>query len=211
MTAAVMTYDSLVTDIIGYAERYDDTSFAAQVPRFVMLAENRIASEVRGLGLLKIVSGSLTSSDPELAKPSRWRETASFRITSGTSQVTLFERSHEYCRYYWPNTATTGTPRYYSDYGYEHFFIVPSPSSAFVFELMYYERPEPLSALQETSWTTQYAPQLILYASLLEAALYLKYDSDTLARYQGFYAQAVAAVGAEAKRRAFDRSTAMRE
>lgn len=209
-TPAVMTYDSLVTDIAAYAERSTDTDFIAQVPRFIMLAENRIASEVRGLGLLKVVSGALTATNPQLAKPSRWRETVSFRIVVGTSRKTLIERSYEYCNYFAPDTSITDVPRFYSDYGYEHYFIVPSPTLGYTFELMYYERPEPLSSLVQTSWTTQYAPQLILYAALLEAQPYLKTD-DRIKVFQDLYSQAVLAVQAEAKRRVFDRSTTMRE
>lgn len=202
--ASVMTYDSLITDIQSYMERSDATTIA-QIPRFIMLGENRIASEVRGLGILKVVSGSLSIGNPVLAKPTRWRENASFRVTSGTAKKTVFQRSYEYCTYYSPDAAVQGTPRFYSDYGYEHFFIAPSPDLAYSFELMYYERPEPLSTLVETNWTTQYAPQLILYAALLEAMPYLKTD-DRIPVFQGYYAQAVASVMAESKRRMFDQS-----
>lgn len=208
-TPAAMTFDSLVTDIQVYAN-VTSTEFSDQIPRFIMLAENRIASEARGLGLLKIVSATMSAGNPEIAKPSRWRETSSIRITVGTSQTAIYERSYEYCRYYAPDSAVTGTPRYYSDYGYEHFLIVPSPALAYPFELMYFERPEPLSTLNQSNWTTQYAPQLILYASLLEAQPYLK-DSSQIEVYKGFYAQALSALMTEAKRRSFDRSAAVRE
>ena len=56
-----LTYDSLLTDIQVYAERTDQP-FVNQIPRFVMLAENRLASEVRGLGTQKYVTGSFNSS-----------------------------------------------------------------------------------------------------------------------------------------------------
>ena len=49
MTVA-MTYSSLVSDISTYAER-TDAPFTAQVPSFISLAENRLAMEVRGLGI----------------------------------------------------------------------------------------------------------------------------------------------------------------
>ena len=57
--AESMTYNSLLADVAMYAER-NDRPFIDQVPRFVMLAENRIASQTRGLGLLKIVTGALS-------------------------------------------------------------------------------------------------------------------------------------------------------
>lgn len=206
-TATVMTYDSLKTDIKNYAERSDDP-FLSQIPRFIMLAENRIASEIRGLGLLKVVSGKMEG--PVLKKPHRWRETANMMVTVNSKVVTLKERSYEFCRAFSPDMSKLGVPRFYADYGYEHWLIVPSPDSNYTFETSYYERPEPLSDINQTNWTTRYAPQLLLYASLLEAQPFLK-DDERVATYQAFYTGAGTAVTNEAKRRAFDRSAGIRE
>jgi hypothetical protein len=201
---SAMTYDSLITDIASYIERTDQSTLN-QIPRFIMLAENRIASEVRGLGMMKVVTGTMVLNNPTIAKPERWRENISFRVIVGTSKKTIFQRSYEYVTYYSPDPTILDVPRFYADYGYEHFYIAPTPLLNYTFELMYYERPQPLSSINETSWTTQYAPQLILYAALLEAIPYLKTD-DRIPVYQGFYAQAVASIAAESKRRMFDKS-----
>lgn len=206
-TPAVMTYDSLIKDVEEYAERHDEP-FISQIPRFVMLAENRIASEVRGLGLLKIVQGKISGA--VLNKPHRWRETASMNITSAGKRKILKQRSYEYCRTFAPDGSVTGVPRFYADYGYEHWLVVPTPATADMLEIMYYERPEPLSSENQTNWTTQYAPQLLLYAALLEAQPFLKLDGR-IATFEKFYVAAVEAVGAEAVRRAFDRSAGIRE
>lgn len=204
---AVMTFDALKKDIEEYAERHDEP-FISQIPRFIMLAENRIASEVRGLGQIKIVNGTMEGA--VMAKPLRWRETASMNVSIGTVRKILFERGYEYCRVFAPDSSRTGEPRYYCDYGYEHWMVVPTPPSQYPFEICYYERPEPLSESRQTNWTTQNAPQLILYASLLEAMPFLKND-ERIQTFQAFYQSAHQAVTAEAKRRAFDRSAGMRE
>lgn len=206
-TSASMTYDSLRADVEEYSERHD-APFTTQIPRFIMLAENRIASEVRGLGLLKIVCSKMTG--PVLSKPTRWRETSSMNCTVGTKRIVLYERGYEYCRVFAPDAAKTGTPRFYADYGYEHWLVVPTPAAVYKFEALYYERPEPLSEINQTSWTTQYAPQLLLYGALLEAQPFLKLDGR-IETYQNFYNAAAIAVTNEAKRRAFDRSSGMRE
>lgn len=205
--AASMTYTSLKADIEEYAERHDEP-FITQIPRFIMLAENRIASEVRGLGMLKVVTGNMYGA--VLQKPQRWRETASMNVTVDGERITVYERSYEYCRKFAPKATITGTPRFYADYGYEHWLIVPTPAVSYGFETMYYERPEPLSDINQTNWTTQYAPQLLLYAALLEAQPFLKLD-DRIATFQGFYSGAAQGVTNEAKRRAFDRSAGIRE
>ena len=80
---AAMTYDTLVSDIQVYTER-DDDPFIAQIPRFIMLAENRIASESKPLGLLRVVNGTLGSN--VMNKPVRWRKTRSFCLLVGAER-----------------------------------------------------------------------------------------------------------------------------
>ena len=195
-----MTYDSLVTDITTYAERSDDP-FLDQVPRFIMMAENRLASEAKLLGFVRVVTGSLNTTT--LAKPVRWRRTKSFSILVNNERRYLRERGYEYCRTFWSVAATTDVPRFYADYDYENFFVVPTPATAYDFELSYYERPEPLSSANQTNWTTRYAPQLLLYACLLEAMPFLK-TGERLAEFQGLYDRALQAINGEDAQRVED-------
>lgn len=200
---SAMTYDSLVNDIVTYCER-DDTPFIAQVPRFISLAENRIALEDKPLGYLRVVTGTLNGST--MVKPTRWRKTRSFSITvNGTERQYLFLRSYEYCRNFWSDMNATSQPRYYADFDYEHFFIAPTPNTPYDFELAYYERPTPLSDVQQTNWTTQYAPQLLLYGALLEAMPFLK-TSERVPEFQGLYDRALGALAKEDAERITDAS-----
>ena len=192
-----MTYDSLLADVQTYAER-DDQPFVTQIPRFIMLAENRLASEVRGLGIQKYVTGSLNSNT--FAKPERWRETISFNITTTDGRKFLKLRTYDYCRAFWPDSAQTGEPRYYADYEYEHFLVVPTPDQEYEFELAYYERPEPLGEAHNVSWFTQYAPQILLYATLLEAQPFLK-RPERIAEFQSLYDRALQGLAQETSRR----------
>ena len=193
---AVMTYDSLVLDLQNYAERSDDP-FVEQIPSFIALAENRIASEAHGLGFLQVVTTTLNSAT--LPKPNRWRETKSFSITASGSIVFLQSRSYQYCRAFNPTNAT-GVPRYYSDEDYEHWFIAPVPAAVYPVEVQYHERPEPLSEDNQTSWTTQYAPQILLYATLLEAQPFLKLP-ERVQEFQAMYDRALIALLKEDERR----------
>lgn len=205
MTApAAMTYDSLVQDIGNYAERRDQ-AFLDQIPRFIMLAENRIASECRGLGFKKYANFTLNSN--VIDKPSRWRETVSLNYVVAGEINYAYERSYEYCRVYAPDPTVTGTPVYYANYDYEHLFIVPTPAASYTAELAYYERPEPLSSTKQTNWTTQYAPQLLLYACLLETAPWLKND-QRITTWQGMYNTARDDLANESNRRMSDNANA---
>jgi hypothetical protein len=198
MTTA-LTYDSLIDDIKNYAER-SDSPFIDQIPRLIMLAENRIASEVRGLGFQRVAQFNLINANPIYEKPARWRETRSLSVNGPTERVYLKPRSYEYCRAFQDET---GVPNYYSDYDYEHFYLASSPNDDYAAELIYHERPEPLGTSNQTSWTTQYAPQVLLYATLLEAQPFLKLP-ERLAEFQGLYERAATSIAKEDTARVVD-------
>ena len=206
MPAEAMTYTSLLSDVELYAQR-DDAVFIAQIPRLVMLAESRIASEVRGLGFLRSVTDTFTINQAIFAKPARWRETYSFNYGTGSTNQTrnfLKLRSYEFCRTYWPDPTVYAAPKYYADYDYQHWLLVGTPDDDYPFELLYHERPLPLSTENQTNWTTEYAPQLILFATLLETMPFLKNDSRK-AMWQAEYDRAVSQVSFEEKKRETDR------
>lgn len=201
MTAEAMTFDSLVSDIQVYCERYD-VPFVDQINRFIMMAEYRISKEAKGLGLLRYVNGAFNAGSGIVAKPDRWRETRSFAyVDSNGDRQPILARSYEYCRTFWPNSGVKGTPRFYADYDFEHFLVVAPPVDPLDFELGYYERPGPLSDAQQTNWTTQNVPDLLLYACLLEAQPFLKMP-ERIAEFQGLYDRALAALkGEDAERK----------
>jgi len=198
MTA--MTYNSLVLDLQDYCER-DDPPFIKQIPTFIQLAENRIASETKPLGFVRTVNGTLTNNI--LVKPIRWRKTKNFCLIVGAERKYLYNRSYEFLRKYWPDIAKTDEPYYYADYDYEHLFVVPTPALQYQFEMQYYELPEPLSTVNQTNWTTQYAPQLLLYATLMEAMPFLK-TSERIPEFQGLYDRALSSITKEDQLRAID-------
>lgn len=198
-----MTFDSLSEDIKKYCER-TDPYFLEQIPRFIMLAENRIGSETKPLGFLRVVSGKMTS--PVLEKPIRWRKTKNLFLNYLGKWTPVFKRSYEYCRTYWPDSTLTSQPMYYADYDYEHFLIVPNPPGSVDFELQYYEKIQPLDPLNQTNWTTQYAPQLILYASLIEAMPFVK-TPEKIKDYQSLYDRALMAIVNESQDGLTDSST----
>lgn len=205
MAAEAMTYASLVKDLTSYADR-GDSDYLAQIPRLIMMAENRIASEIRGLGLIKYVSSSFVMGEATLVKPERWRQTISFQYVKAGKRVTLLPRTLEYCRTFWPQGLTAlRAPKYYADYDYEHFYISPTPDSAYPFELAYHEKPEPLSDDNQTNWTTQYSPQVLLFAALMEAAIWRK-KWDDKQNYETEYNRAASTMAKEDQIRGSDRS-----
>jgi len=199
----VMTYNSLTSMVLSYLERSDPSTIAA-IPTFITLAEFEIAQEIKTLGQLQVVTASMQAGTPNIQKPARWRKTVSMTLTlaSGQTQPVLL-RKLEYLQNYWPNAASTATPVYYADSDYEHWYVAPTPDQAYNFEVLFYERIAPLSSTNQTNWLTQYAPNAMLYGTLLQAMLFLK--NDNRAVFQQKYTEAITALKTEDISRVGDR------
>ena len=89
-------------------------------------------------------------------------------------------------------------------------YLAPTPDDDYTFELVYFDRPEPLSDENQTNWYTQYAPDLLLYACLLEAQPFLKLDART-AQFQSLYDRALKMLANESMRRMSDNTQTRRE
>jgi hypothetical protein len=202
-TAAVMTYDSLVADVASYLER-TDVATLEKIPTFVMLAEQIIASQIKFLGNLTVQASQMTSDDPVINKPARWRKTVSMNITVDGKRQPVLLRRYEYLREYWPDPTATDVPKFYTDYDFTHWLVAPTPDVAYNFEVLYYERVQPLDSSNQTNWFTQYAPQALLYGSLLQSMPFLKNDGR-VQLWQAMYKQAMDVLTAEDKLRVADR------
>ncbi len=212
---AAMTYGSLQTDIQAYLERgaslSTDPTVYAQIPNFIGLAERRLARELKTLGTIVAVKSTMEAGKSVYDKPDRWRTTVSMHLGTGigvglnfniTSEV--YPRSYEYARAYWSDTTLTSMPRFYADYDYQHWFVVPTPDEDYPYEVLYNQLPALLSDENETNWFTEYVPDALLYASLLEAQPFLK-NPDMMATWQGLYDRALAAHNGENVSRFMDR------
>lgn len=177
-TAAVMTYDSLVDDISTYLERTDQATLD-KIPTFIMLAEQVIAAEIKFLGNLTVQQSTMVATQPIIDKPARWHKTVSMNVVVAGERKPILLRKYEYLREYWPDATQTDVPKFYCDYDYTHWLIAPTPASNYNFEVLYYERIQPLDSSNQTNWFTIYAPQALLYGTLLQAMPFLKNDERT--------------------------------
>lgn len=202
-TAAVMTYTSLVENIQSYLER-TDTATLDKIPLFIMLAEQIIASQIKFLGNLTVNTSAMTLGQATIDKPARWHKTVSMNVTVSGNRQPVLLRKYEYLRSYWPDPATTGTPLYYCDYDYTHWLVAPTPAAAYDFEVLYYERVQPLDSSNQTNWFTIYAPQALLYGSLMQAMPFLKND-ERMPMWQQNYDLIMQTLMAEDKLRIADR------
>jgi hypothetical protein len=207
--AAVMTYDSLVNDIQTYLER-TDTQTLEKIPQFIMLAEQIIAAEIKFLGNLTVATSTMVQAENVIPKPARWRKTVSMNVTVAGKRQPVLLRTYEYIREYWPDPTSTDTPLFFCDYDYQHWLIGPTPAADYAYEVLYYERVQPLDSSNQSNWFTQYAPQAMLYGTLLQAMPFLKND-ERMPMWQSNYDRIIEVLKTENVTRAADRQAIVRD
>lgn len=201
--AAVMTYDSLVADISSYLERTDQATLE-KIPTFIMLAEQVIASEIKFLGNLTVQQSNMIATQSVIDKPARWHKTVSMNVVVAGQRTPVLLRKYEYLREYWPDATQTDVPKFYCDYDYTHWLVAPTPAQNYDFEVIYYERIQPLDSSNQTNWFTIYAPQALLYGTLLQAMPFLKND-DRIPMWQAQYDKIINVLKTEDVTRIADR------
>lgn len=215
--ATTMTFETLKQDVRRYLERgatlASDPTVYEQIPRLINLAERRIARELKVQGFINVVTDTLIVGQSVYAKPDRWRDTISINIGTGANNTTrkmLFTRDYEYVRSYWPDESEVDQPVFYADYNYTHWLIAPTPDEEYPFEVLYYELPPLLDDTTQTNWLSEYAPQLLLYGTLLEATPFLKND-ERIPVWQQMYDRSAAMLNGEDLAKILDRSATRKE
>ena len=199
-----MTYTSLLQDLSNYLQR-SDALVEGMLPTFVMLAQQRIPREMKILGFREEIFGAFDGnaiSSGILSKPSDWRKTIAFYVGTGAGNNThspVYERTYEYIRTVYPNIVTgvvPSVPRFYGDADYNHWLVGPAPDQAYPFKVAYYGTLTFLDATASTNWLTINAPDLLLYACLMEAIPFVKAD-ERIPTWTVMYNQAKQALQAQ--------------
>lgn len=203
-----ITYNSLVAQVTGYLERSDSNTIA-QIPNFIYQAEQRICRESKNIGFEVYVTGNFTPDVAVYQKPADWRRNITFNYGTGSgsnSRNSIQLRTYEYLVSYWPDRTQSGPPLFYSDYGYNQYLVAPTPDQAYPFEYGYLALPTPITVDNQTNWLTDYAPDILLYATLLESMGYLKND-ERVSTWQEYYNRALASLNNQDAQRVEDRQS----
>ncbi len=203
-----MTYNSLIAEVTSYLNR-NDAATINEIPNFISQAQQDICRVCKTIGFERYVEDSFFPDNPVMTKPGRWRRTITFNCgMGGTNNVRnqLFNRTYEYVRNFWPDSTQTGLPLYYADYGYNNWIICPTPDQAYPFELAYLELPEPLSVSVQTNWLTNFAPDVLLFGTLLQAIPFLGND-ERIPEWKNFYKEGIASLNGQDEQRYLDRAS----
>ena len=208
---AGFNYANLVTDIRNYTEVDANVLTAAIINRIIEDAEFKILREVPIDAYKKQSIGNLVTGQTTINVPAKTLFVKGVQVYTSTSAATgantwLEKKDESYLQEYIPAETSTGTPKYYAMFGGAtgttdttsgRLFLAPAPSSTFVFKIHYEAIPNSLVTDTSGTYISQYFPNGLLYACLVEAYGYLKGPMDMLTLYENKYKQEVQKFAAE--------------
>jgi hypothetical protein len=167
---AIANYSDLKTAIENWLNRSDLTN---RIPEFITLAEAHIDRELRIRAMETRATLDTVASQQYYALPSGYKSMRHIRLS--TSPVVDLEYLSPEMLDYRFASGTTAMPTHYTVVG-DELKLGAIPDAVYTMEMTYFKRFDALSDGNTTNWLTDNAPDLLLYASLAAAEVYLKND-----------------------------------
>lgn len=186
------TYAELQTEVADFLNRDDLT---AVIPTFIQLAEANLNRAVKHWRQEQRSEALID--DRFLTLPADWLQT--IRVTvdeAGYGPLQLISRDDMHAMRQ-RNLDTAGTPCYYAHVAGE-LELYPTPASEVSITLLYQQQIPDL-ATNSTNWLLDIAPDLYLYATLLETAIYLR-DDSRIAAYSSIFGTKLEMLNMQSKR-----------
>tara|TARA_R110002110_G_scaffold16297_2_gene70909 strand:+ start:175 stop:912 length:738 start_codon:yes stop_codon:yes gene_type:complete len=212
-----LSYANLTTAIRDYTEVSATVLTQALIDQMIANAEQRIWLDVPIDSNRKVSQGAgLAVDDNTINVPAGSvfvRGVEVFNSTANTdgAGTWLIKKDQTYLSEYTDRLTgpegnlkaqdVTGFPKYYAMFGGATamgsttsggLYIAPTPDQAYMFRIYYDHMPTQLSSATATTYLTDYFPQGLLYAALVEAYGFLKGPMDMLTLYENKYKQEVA-------------------
>ena len=197
-----MNYAALSAAIQDYTQNYE-TEFVANIPVFIQQAEQRIYNTVQFPSLRKNVTGSTSTNNKYLSCPGDFLAVYSMAVIDGTgSYEYLLNKDVNFIRQAYPQPTDTAIPKYYALFGPTvsgvtisdelSFILGPTPDAVYSVELHYYYYPESITvAADGQTWLGDNFDTVLLYGSLVEAAIFMKSEADMMGYYETKYKEAL--------------------
>jgi hypothetical protein len=186
-----VNYSQLSQLIQDYCQS-TETSFVANIPTFVQLAEERIYNSVQIPAIRKNVTGTMTQNFQYFQLPSDWLSTFSLAVidpTTGEYEY-LLNKDVNFIRASYPPPNSYGKPKYYAIWNNASMILGPTPDVNYSAELHYYYYPVSI-VTNSTSWLGDNFETVLLYGALREAYVYLKGEQDMMQYYDQKYMEAL--------------------
>jgi hypothetical protein len=186
-----MNYAQLSQLIQDYCET-TESSFVANIPTFVQVAEERIYNTVQLPAIRKNVTGTMTAGNKYLSLPDDWLANFSLAVITPVTEAQSFliNKDVNFIRECYPTPSATGAPQYYAIFDDDTLIIGPTPDLSYAVEMHYYYYPESI-VTSGTSWLGDNFESVLLYGCLREAYLYQKGEADVTTYYENKYLEAL--------------------
>lgn len=168
---AMTTYTEISLKLEQWLNREGFSELTDQTEDLILMGQRRIFRELRVNAML-VVDSAFTIDSTIEAVPADYKATYTFSISRDGGQADMRSTPIRNLR----KSGTSGTPRFFSKVG-NSFYFGPSPDGTYTAELMYYAEPTLVDEGNASNWLSLAAPELILYAALVEASLFLKDDA----------------------------------
>jgi hypothetical protein len=172
---ALANYSDLQASVALWLNRSDLT---AVIPDFVSLAESRMARQLRLRKQVTNTTLATVAGTQSVTLPADFLEAENLTITSVTPQATMSVVTPEIMDRRYPAGYNTGQPIIYCYMG-DKLQLGPTPDAVYTISLDYYARFGALAS-NSTNWLLTNYPNLYLFATLAEAAMYMA-DEDKAA------------------------------
>ena len=201
------TYATLTTAIQDYTEVDSNVLSSTITDQFIENSEFRILRDLPIDANKKQKIGNFVTGQDTINVPAKTLFVKGVQVYDSTSASTgnnrwLDKKDESYLQEYVPSTETAkrGQPKYYAMFGGAtgvsdttsgRLYIAPAPDTTYTFKIHYETIPDGLSSSNTTTYISQYFPNGLLYACLVEAYGFLKGPIDMLTLYENKYKQEI--------------------
>lgn len=183
----ITDYTSLQAAVTEWLARDQDATLVARIPTFIQLAEAKFNRQLFVRQMEERSSATTEVDNDFLSLPSGFHSMRRIRITSVQGSPRLdYKNQQQIDEFRYMTANAVGQPRFFTVFGTEIEFA-PTPDAAYTVEMIY-RKTVPALADNSSNWLLTMAPDLYLYASLLEAAPYMKEDDRIAVWGSGFQA-----------------------
>lgn len=177
-----MNYTQLSTAIVDTTENRDTETFAPNIPVFVKAAERRIYQAVKLPFMRRNQTSSVTALSPYLTPPTDFLAAWELAVIDDSAYYYLVPKDVSFIREAYPLRTYTGRPKYFAVFDNNTLLLGPTPGQSYSVEMHYFAYPA--SIVDEgTTWLGDNFETALLYGALIEAAVFMKSDEDTLKGY----------------------------
>ena len=193
-----MTYAELKQKIIDYTEVSSNVFTDTILNGFINDAEFRILREVDSDNNRRYATANLIASTRFIDVPTNLLIVRSAQIVDSDLADGSTDQNRDFLQFRdtsfmseFNPTATTGVPKYYSNWDETRIVVAPTPNATYTIQLNYILKPTGLSSTNTTTYLSTEFPNGLLYACLVEAYGFLKGPVDMLQLYDKKYVEAV--------------------